>query len=56
MSQPKSDSTNDDLDGVRRLRVCGVALHALRMQFPRHCDFLILDVQWAEDGHRDAED
>ena len=32
------------------------ALHALRMQFPRHCDFLILDLQWADGGSQDADD
>lgn len=32
------------------------ALHALRMQFPRHCDFEILDLEWADGGHRDADD
>ena len=32
------------------------ALHALRMQFPRHGDFLILHIQWTDGAHGDADD
>ncbi len=32
------------------------ALYALRMQFPRHSEFLILELEWADGAERDADD
>ena len=31
------------------------AMRALRTQLPRHCDFTILDLHWAQGGHRDND-